>query len=334
MLITQLIVLINEPITDASCEEINVLILQLINELINENGQSENGNSNASSDIDTKTNSDDNSSGNTSNNNSVVKSSEDVVTNSDEIKDLVTQIICLINESNSTPSVKEKIIELISQLLNILTKGSDNTIPSDPKDANEDTIDTSTDVGDTNGSSKEATNEKTEVKDESSENNSNEIICSVNQLLTQLKTFINEPIESIDKLTYELICQLINVLTNKDGENSDTNSSPLINATVIGSEQIQELITQLINQLCKPIENMNSLNELILDLIKQLTTGKVEDQDTNHSGENNNSESENEGNTSTVITTTTTMPGKLFSVMVIHISSSLFDTILFYVNYR
>lgn len=133
LLRAQLIVLINEPITTTTCDQITDLISQLQSALI---------------DVDTA-----NADGNKTNTTSKFDVLAEIVdytgetselTNAicDQIKEIVTQIVNLITQPITTSAEKEQINELISQLFSITTAESGSIVSKSDKSSNEESTDT------------------------------------------------------------------------------------------------------------------------------------------------------------------------------------------------
>lgn len=89
----------------------------------------------------------------------------------------------------------------------------------------------------------------------------------------QLKSLRYEPSGSVDELTGQLICKLMNALTTKDAgsENSIT-----ADTTITVNEKITELITKLINLTNEPIQISDNkyLDQIMSELINELIGSK------------------------------------------------------------
>ncbi|KAJ6646243.1 Replicase polyprotein 1ab [Pseudolycoriella hygida] len=279
-LISKLTILLNGPINDASCEEINQLILLLINSLIGGTVES-NSDTQSGTSTGTPTNATGGTDNNQTNSNSVVIS--------DQVKELITKIEALVNETNTTPN-REELYDLIRQLITALTNENK---------ANETTGDETGQEG--NGNDK--TTGKYFIFSTSSNilkycsfTGSDSSIPPIAQLIAQLISLTNQPSDTIDDKTKEMAQQLLHIITTED-----STGTTFENGTVESLEQIQLLITQIINFLSNPIENadISHLQELLSELIKKLTT--------NNTSDGNNAEKDNAENTTITTTSSPTV---------------------------
>lgn len=138
----------------------------------------------------------------------------------------------------------------------------------------------------------------------------------------QLTSLRYEPSKSIDKVTSQLICTLVEILTIKNVTTIDENSSGAENSTV----NAKELIKQLINLTNQPIQISDSkyLNLMISELINELTgtgsqigdiTSKTSD-NINTPDEENKAIDENKiiSTIDTTTNTATTITGKAYCI--------------------
>lgn len=140
----------------------------------------------------------------------------------------------------------------------------------------------------------------------------------MNQLLTQLIGLINESSTSIDELTNQHVCELIRILNKTNGSNRDedsansNNSTTTSNTTLIIGERIEELMAQLQHLINKPITSADSeyLNQIISQLISEITGGKIGYADSSGKDENNNNTDDDDNDIDERITTSTSMAGK------------------------